>query len=205
VSSRIPILPKQQPANVEFQLDSSANAGCRRGLLRRLGSPCIGLRGRALLSPYPDCSSGHARHRVFPSIATGNDPGAEWFIRWPRRELPHACALASTWIAGFRDINERSEWRRRWLPRLWAECPLRVPLCALHLGLSQLTCILLVGKLLVLWACHQSPAPLAPTAACPCRATWVPDSIALVVVIHDVPQCFHRSIVEVGPGHEDIP
>jgi hypothetical protein len=92
---------------------------------------------------------------VFPSIATGNDRGAEWFIRWPRRELPHACALASTWIAGFRDINEQSEWRRRWLPRLWAECPLRVPLCALHLGLSQLTCILLVGKLLVLWACQR--------------------------------------------------
>jgi hypothetical protein len=48
--------------DVLSQLDSSANAGCRRGLLRRLGSPCIGLRGGAVLSPYPDCSSGHRRH-----------------------------------------------------------------------------------------------------------------------------------------------
>jgi hypothetical protein len=95
-----------------------------------------------------------ARHGVFPSIATGNDRGAEWFIRWPRARTAHACALPSTWIAGFRDINEQSEGRRRWLLRLWAECPRRIPLCALHLGLSQLTCILLVGKLLVLWACE---------------------------------------------------
>ena len=47
--------------DVLSQLDFSANAGCRRGLLRRLCSPCIGLRGRAMLSPYHG-SSGHKRH-----------------------------------------------------------------------------------------------------------------------------------------------
>ena len=48
--------------DVLSQLDSSANAGCRRGLLRRLCSPCIGLRRRAMLSPYHDWTSGHKRH-----------------------------------------------------------------------------------------------------------------------------------------------
>jgi hypothetical protein len=48
--------------DVLSQLDSSADAGCRRGLLRRLCSPCIGLRGRAVLSPCHDWSSGHKRH-----------------------------------------------------------------------------------------------------------------------------------------------
>src|SRR5271163_3236193 len=32
----------------------------------------------------------------------------------------------------------------------------------------------------------------------------VSDSIALVVMIYDIPQCLHRPVVEVRPGHEDI-
>ena len=32
----------------------------------------------------------------------------------------------------------------------------------------------------------------------------VSDSITLVVMIHDIPQCLHRPVVEVRPGHEDI-
>jgi hypothetical protein len=66
--------------------------------------------------------------------ALGNDPGAERFIRWPRRELPHVWALASSWIEGSGDLNDQSERRRRWLLRLWAERPLRVPLRAAHFG-----------------------------------------------------------------------
>jgi hypothetical protein len=48
--------------DVLSQPDSSAGAGCRRRLLRRLCSPCISLRARAVLSPYHDRSSGHRRH-----------------------------------------------------------------------------------------------------------------------------------------------
>src|ERR1700722_5540480 len=53
----------QRPANGEsYSQPFSADAGCRRGLLRRLCSPCIGLRGRAVLSPCHDWTSGHKRH-----------------------------------------------------------------------------------------------------------------------------------------------
>ena len=55
---------------------------------------------------------------------------------------------------GSGNLNEQSERRRRWLLRLWAECPLGVPLCAVRLRLSELTCILPITGFLVLRACQ---------------------------------------------------
>jgi hypothetical protein len=66
--------------NVLSQPDSSADAGCRRGLLRRLCSPCIGLRGRAMLSPYHDWTSGHKRHCP------------QWRRLWQPRGSPKRCS-----------------------------------------------------------------------------------------------------------------
>jgi len=55
---------------------------------------------------------------------------------------------------GSGNFNEQSERRRRWLLRLWAECPSGVPLWAVHFGCSELPRILLVTDLLVLRACQ---------------------------------------------------
>jgi hypothetical protein len=65
--------------------------------------------------------------------------------------IADSCGAATAPLFNF---NEQSERRRRWLLRLWAECPLGVPLWAVHFGCSELPCILLVTDFLVLRACQ---------------------------------------------------
>src|SRR5262252_2547285 len=109
-------------------------------------------------------------------------------------------------------LDERSKRRGRRLLRLWAECPCRIALWAAHLGQSELPRILLVTDLLVLRAGQRGEKRHHVIDLGLRQRQWlhvlvepgVRDSITLVVVIHYIPQCFHRPVVEVGPSHEDI-
>src|SRR5262249_29066857 len=121
--------------------------------------------------------------------------------------------LGSMCVAGFcGTLDERSKRRGRRLLRLWAKCPCRVALWAAHLGQSELPRILLVTDLLVLRAGQRGEKRHHVIDLGLRQRQWlhvlvepgVRDSITLVVVIHYIPQCFHRPVVEVGPGHEDI-
>lgn len=61
---------------------------------------------------------------------------------------PSRCSWGSGNLA-----DNQSGRRGRWLLRLWAECPLGVPLWTVRLGQSELTCILPIASFLVLGAC----------------------------------------------------